>query len=116
MTPAYARLDATASELAAALAEAAATAGVPAQVAHATGLLTVFFSDRPVTSFEDARACDLEAHAAFCRSMLEQGVYAPPSQFEAWFPSLAHGSREITSTAAAARQAFEAAARVGATA
>ncbi len=113
---AYARLDATASELAAALAEAAATAGVPVQVAHATGLLTVFFSHRPVTSFEEARACDLEAHAAFCRSMLEQGVYVPPSQFEAWFPSLAHGSREIASTAAAARPAFEAAARVGATA
>jgi glutamate-1-semialdehyde 2,1-aminomutase len=113
---AYPRLDATASELATALVEAAATAGIPVHVAHTTGLLTVFFSDRPVTSFEVARGCDLEAHAAFCRSMLEQGVYVPPSQFEAWFPSLAHGSREIELTVAAARPAFEAAARIGATA
>jgi glutamate-1-semialdehyde 2,1-aminomutase len=113
---AYARLEATASELATALRDTAAGAGVTVQVAHTAGLLTVFFSDRPVTSFEDASACDLEAHAAFCRSMLEQGVYVPPSQFEAWFPSLVHGSREIESTAAAAGPALEAAARVGATA
>ena len=36
------------------------------------------------------RACDLEAHAAFCRAMLDRGVYPPPAQFEAWFVSLAH--------------------------
>ena len=43
--------------------------------------------------YAGAAACDLERHAAFCRAMLERGVYLPPSQFEAWFPSLAHGER-----------------------
>ena len=113
---AYERLDATSSQLADGLRDAAAAAGVPVQVAHTTGLLTAFFSERPVESYADARACDLTAHAAFCRAMLERGVYVPPSQFEAWFPSLAHEPRHLDVTAAAARAAFEAAARVGAAA
>ena len=103
---AYGRLRETTRALAAGLAEAARAAGAEVQVPWTTGLLTVFFSDAPVTSYEEARACDLEAHAAFCRALLDRGVYAPPSQFEAWFPSLAHGSREIERTLDAARAAF----------
>ncbi len=57
------------------------------------GLLTVFFSRAPGRLFEDARACDLDAYAAWCRELLARGVYPPPSQFEAWFPSLAHTRR-----------------------
>ena len=49
------------------------------------------------------RACDLEAHAAFCRGMLDHGIYLPPSQFEAWFPSLAHGDEHVERTLDAAR-------------
>ena len=45
---------------------------------------------QPVRDFAGAAACDTEAHARFCRAMLERGVYPPPSQFEAWFVSLAH--------------------------
>jgi glutamate-1-semialdehyde 2,1-aminomutase len=70
------------------------------------GLLTVFFSERPVDSFEDARACDLDAHAAWCRELLRRGVYPPPSQFEAWFPSLAHTPEQIERTVEAAAAAF----------
>ena len=103
---AYARLEAVTAALAAGLGEAAAAAGVGVQVAHVTGLLTLFFSDVPVTSYEEARACDLEAHASFCRALLERGVYPPPSQFEAWFPSLAHDEGAIERTIAAAREAF----------
>jgi glutamate-1-semialdehyde 2,1-aminomutase len=55
-----------------------------------------------VRSYADARACDLEAHAAFCRGMLERGVYLPPSQFEAWFPSLAHSGGHVERTLEAA--------------
>ncbi|HLL86334.1 MAG TPA: glutamate-1-semialdehyde 2,1-aminomutase [Thermoleophilaceae bacterium] len=105
---AYARLELTTGELAAGLDEAASAAGVAVQVAHVTGLLTVFFSEVPVTSYAEARACDLEAHAAFCRGLLDRGVFPPPSQFEAWFPSLAHGDEAIERTLTAARGAFEA--------
>jgi glutamate-1-semialdehyde 2,1-aminomutase len=68
--------------------------------------LTVFFSDRPIANFEDARACDLSAYATWCRELLSRGVYAPPSQFEAWFPSLAHTPEHIERTLAAAAAAF----------
>jgi glutamate-1-semialdehyde 2,1-aminomutase len=75
-------------------------------VVSATGLLTVFFSDRPVDCFEDAQACDLDGYAAWCRELLSRGVYPPPSQFEAWFPSLAHTAEQIESTVRAASAAF----------
>lgn len=105
---AYRRLEVITTKLATGLREAAAAAGVAVQVASVTGLLTVFFSEAPVTSYEEARACDLEAHAAFCRELLARGVYAPPSQFEAWFPSLAHDDAAIERTLTVACAAFEA--------
>jgi len=103
---AYLRLASITDQLAAGLREAAAAARRPVQVASVPGLLTVFFSERPVLCFDDARACDLEAHAAWCRELLSRGVYPPPSQFEAWFPSLAHTSEHIERTLAAAAAAF----------
>ena len=105
---AYRRLEGITTKLATGLREAAAAAGVAVQVANVTGLLTVFFSEAPVTSYGDARACDLEAHAVFCRELLARGVYPPPSQFEAWFPSLAHDEAAIERTLTAACAAFEA--------
>jgi glutamate-1-semialdehyde 2,1-aminomutase len=104
---AYARLDATTERLAAGLRQAARDAGVPAQVCHITGLLTVFFSEEPVRDYDGARACDTDRYAAFCRAMLERGVYLPPSQFEAWFPSLAHGEAHVERTLDAAAEAFK---------
>jgi glutamate-1-semialdehyde 2,1-aminomutase len=104
--PAYERLGRTTSSLAAGLADAAADAGVPVQVPHVTGLLTVFFTDRPVNNYSDAQACDMDAYAAFCRALLELGVYPPASQYEAWFPSLAHTPEHVERTLAAAREAF----------
>ena len=100
---AYERLDGLSRSLAAGLEAAAREAGVPAQAVWTTGLVTLFFSGRPVRSYADARACDLDAHAAFCRGMLERGVYLPPSQFEAWFPSLAHTEAHVQLTVEAAR-------------
>ena len=103
---AYERLTAVTEALAGGLRDAAAVAGVPVEVASTTGLLTVFFHDGPVTSYADAKACDTGAHAAFCRALLERGVYLPPSQFEAWFPSLAHSDEHVEQTLHAAREAF----------
>jgi glutamate-1-semialdehyde 2,1-aminomutase len=106
--PAYLRLAALTQRLAQGLREAAASCEHPVEVVSATGLLTVFFSDRPVLSFEDAQACDLESHAAWCRELLSRGVYPPPSQFEAWFPSLAHTPEHLDRTIEAAAAAFAA--------
>ncbi len=80
----------------------------PLQVASAPGLLTLFFSAEPVTDFATASACDLDAHARFCRAMLDRGVYPPPSQFEAWFVSLAHDEDSIDRTLEAAAEALDA--------
>jgi glutamate-1-semialdehyde 2,1-aminomutase len=104
---AYLRLASITARLADGLREAALAAGsYPVEVVSAPGLLTVFFSDRPVLSFEDAQACDLDAHAAWCRELLSRGVYPPPSQFEAWFPSLAHAPEQIERTIDAAAASF----------
>lgn len=104
---AYARLDRLTAKLADGLREAAAD--TPVQICHTTGLLTVFFSEEPVRDYDDAKRCDTEAYAAFCRAMLDRGIYLPPSQFEAWFPSLAHTDAHVDQTVASAREAFAAA-------
>ena len=64
-------------------------------------LLTLFQTDAPVRNFEDAQACDTERYGALFRHLLEQDIYVPPSQFEALFPSTAHGTEEIERTVAA---------------
>jgi len=79
----------------------------PVQVASVPGLITVFFSAEPVRDFAGAQACDTKAYGRFCRAMLEAGVYPPASQFEAWFPSLAHDDESIELTIEAAGEAFE---------
>jgi glutamate-1-semialdehyde 2,1-aminomutase len=101
---AYARLGELTQHLARGLRDAAA--GHPVQVASVPGLVTPFFSPQPVGDFAAASACDLDAHARFCRALLERGIYPPPSQFEAWFVSLAHGEEAIDRTLAAAEEAF----------
>jgi glutamate-1-semialdehyde 2,1-aminomutase len=102
---AYLRLADTTRALAAGLREAAAGRAAT-YVAEAPGLLTLFFSERPVCDYAGAAACDTTAHAAWCRALLARGVYPPPSQFEAWFPSLAHGPEHIERTLEAAAAAF----------
>ena len=79
----------------------------PVQVAHTTGLVTVFFTDEPVRDYAGATACNADAYGAWCRALLARGVYPPPSQFEAWFPSLAHTPEHITRTLEAAAAAFD---------
>jgi glutamate-1-semialdehyde 2,1-aminomutase len=100
----YPRLASTTETLAAGLREAAD--GGPVQVVAVPGLVTVFFSEAPVRDFDAARACDLDAYATWCRGLLARGVYTPPSQFEAWFVSLAHDDRDLDFTIEAAAAAF----------
>jgi glutamate-1-semialdehyde 2,1-aminomutase len=102
---AYRRLSATTDALAEGLRQAAD--GRPIQVQSTCGLVTVFFSDEPVRDYAGAQACDLTAYGRWCRALLARGVYPPPSQFEAWFPSLAHTDEHIDRTVMVAAAAFE---------
>ena len=101
---AYARLASTTVALADGLREAAGDR--PVQVVSTCGLLTVFFNEEPVHDYAGAASSDLARHAAWCRELLARGVYPPPSQFEAWFPSLAHTPEHVERTIEAAAVAF----------
>jgi len=86
--------------------DAAAHSGVAVQGGVIGTMAGLFFTDLPVTDWESAKQVDTERFAAFHAAMLERGVYLPPSQFESWFLSSAHGDAEIDATVAAAREAF----------
>jgi glutamate-1-semialdehyde 2,1-aminomutase len=101
---AYIGLAAITERLADGLREAAGDR--PVQVASVPGLITVFFSPSPVRDFAGASACDADAYGRFCRALLDRGIYPPASQFEAWFPSLAHDAETIETTVEAATEAF----------
>ena len=79
-------------------------AKVPAQVNRTGSILTVFFSKTPVTGYDQARACDLERFAKWYRGLLEHGIYAAPSQFEAMFLSAAHQEEDIDAILVAAEE------------
>jgi glutamate-1-semialdehyde 2,1-aminomutase len=101
---AYVGLAAITERLAGGLRQAAGDR--PVQVASVPGLVTVFFSADPVRDFAGASGCDTAAYGRFCRALLDRGVYPPASQFEAWFPSLAHDDQTIGVTIEAAAEAF----------
>jgi len=67
-------------------------------------MLTLF--DRPVSNYDDARACDTDRYAAVFRHLLERGIYLAPSQFEAMFVSLAHSDEDIDATVEAVADFF----------
>jgi glutamate-1-semialdehyde 2,1-aminomutase len=104
--PAYLRLGSTTEALAAGLRDGAAGAGIPVSVTTVPGLLTIFFAETAPRDYATAQACDHEAYAAWCRALLARGVYPPASQYEAWFPSLAHTSEHLDRTLDAVNAAF----------
>jgi glutamate-1-semialdehyde 2,1-aminomutase len=81
--------------------------GLPATLNRVGSLMTLFFTLGPVTEYASARRSDLEAFAVFHRRLLEDGIYWPPSQFEAAFVSTAHQSGDIRRTLAAVGQAVK---------
>jgi glutamate-1-semialdehyde 2,1-aminomutase len=96
------------------LGDAAADAGIAGRPTRAGTMFGFFFTEEPIRSWKDAFLyADTERFAAFHRAMLERGVYLPPSQFEAWFLSSAHGDDEVETTLEAAREAFASIARGG---
>jgi glutamate-1-semialdehyde 2,1-aminomutase len=105
---AYARLAELTERLAVGLRVAAASAGRQLVVQSVTGLVTPFFADsEAVTDYAEAALTDQQAYGAFCRGLISRGIYPPASQFEAWFPSLAHSERDIELTVEAAAEALE---------
>jgi glutamate-1-semialdehyde 2,1-aminomutase len=108
---AYKRLETLSAQLADGLLNAAKNANVNIQLNRVGSMLTPFFTDKPVTDYATATASDTKAFATFFRAMLDECVVLPPSQFEAWFVSLAHDEHAIDQTIAAAAKAFRAVAQ-----
>ena len=104
----YERLELRSAALEARLREAATAAGRDVSINRVGSLLTVFFRSEPPRNGAEALASDRDAYGRFFRSMLDQGVLLPPSQFEAWFIGATHGDAEIDETIEAARLAFAA--------
>jgi glutamate-1-semialdehyde 2,1-aminomutase len=102
----YRELASLGTRLAAGLADAARGAGVALQVNAFGSVLTPFFTDQPVRDYRSATSADTSLYAKFFRGMLTRGIYPPPSQFEAWFLSAAHTTRDVDKTIAAAREAM----------
>jgi glutamate-1-semialdehyde 2,1-aminomutase len=102
----YRELESRVTRLAAGLAAAAADADAPVSIARVGPLLTVFFRSATPADGAEALESDRAAYARFFGAMLDENVLLPPSQFEAWFPSMAHGDSQIDATIAAARVAF----------
>lgn len=103
----YQELEAKAARLANGLAEAAAFSGARVTFNRVGSMLCTFFTDVEVVDYKSACRSDTASYAAFFRSMLDQGIYLAPSQFEAMFVSLAHDNEQIDRTVEAARRAFK---------
>jgi glutamate-1-semialdehyde 2,1-aminomutase len=103
----FKRLEAKTLRLAEGLQEAAEKAFLSVQVPHLGGMISLFFSERPVMDLNSALASDTARFKRFFHGMLNRGIYLPPSAFEAWFVSLAHSDKEIRKTVKAAREVFQ---------
>jgi glutamate-1-semialdehyde 2,1-aminomutase len=109
----YERLDRTARAIAGLASEALAKEGVAHRVQFAGTMFSIFFTEEPVTDYAAAKRQDTEAFKAFFHAMLSEGVYLPPSAFEAWFVSAAHDEAAVDRIAAALPVAARAAAASG---
>jgi len=104
----YARLEAMSAAVADGLSAEAAKAGVPLTTNRIGAMFTWFFTPNRVIDFDSASTSDTAAFGRFHRAMLDQGIWLPPSQYEAVFLSTAHTMEDITATVKAATSAFTA--------
>ena len=102
----YRALDKKAERLVAGIGAAAEKTGIPVAAGRVGSMMGVFFTDKAVTSFADAKTCDLERFSAFYKGMREKGIYIAPSQFEALFVSASHETTHIDATIEAAEAVF----------
>lgn len=102
----YESLEAQAERLISGLQSLAEKAGVPVYCTNVGAMLGLFFTDRAVNNFADAKTSNLARYASYYKGMLENGVYLAPSQFEAFFLSAAHDDAAIAHTLSAAQSVF----------
>jgi glutamate-1-semialdehyde 2,1-aminomutase len=102
----YRRLESASKRLEQGLREEAGRAGVALTTNRVGSMLGVFFSGRPITNFEEAKRADRGLYSKFHGSMLDDGVYLPPSAFETLFLSTAHSDADVDATVKASRTAF----------
>jgi glutamate-1-semialdehyde 2,1-aminomutase len=89
------------------ISECADERGLPFSINRSTGMFTLFFTEGPVKDYRTAKLSDTKRFAQFFVEMMEQGIYLPPSQFEAWFISLAHTQKDLDKTIEACDMAFK---------
>ncbi|CAM2839283.1 glutamate-1-semialdehyde 2,1-aminomutase [Skermania piniformis] len=106
----YTTLDDNARRLGRMLDEALTAAGVSHRVQFAGNMVSVFFSETPVTDYAAAKAAETWRYPAFFHALLDRGVYPPPSAYEAWFVSTALDDDAFDTIAAALPAAARAAA------
>jgi glutamate-1-semialdehyde 2,1-aminomutase len=108
----YATVDRVSAEISGLVGAALTKEGVAHRLQTAGNMFSVFFTDAPVTDYDEARRQESFRYTAFFHAMLARGVYLPPSAFESWFVSASHDARAIERIAealpAAARAAAEA--------
>ena len=104
----YEVLEAKAQALETGILENLKALGLKYQTNRVGSIMTLFFTEAPVTSFDAANACDQDLFARYFREMLNRGVYLAPSQFEAAFVSLAHSDADIDKTIKANYEALKA--------
>ncbi|MGD9107521.1 MAG: aspartate aminotransferase family protein, partial [Desulfobacterales bacterium] len=103
----YDSLDKKSDRLYAGLVKAAENAGINVTGNRVGSMLGLFFTDREVFDFDDAKTCDLDMFSAYYNGMLEKGIYLAPSQFEALFVSAAHDTEHIDKTITAAEEVMK---------
>lgn len=91
----YGELERKAGKLATGMSEILREKGIPHRINRVGSMLTLFFTAERVYDFESAKKSDTKLFASFFRALLKRGVLVPPSQFEAWFISTAHGDEHI---------------------
>ena len=102
----YERLEKSLAFLVKGITEAASKAGVNIQLSYLGSMFTIFFIKEQIVDYESALKANIDCYAKFFHSMLNQGIYLPPSQFETAFVSAAHTNRDIQTTIEAVTKAF----------
>jgi glutamate-1-semialdehyde 2,1-aminomutase len=100
----YDRVNALAGKMVTGLKSAVTAAKIPAQVNSYGSLATVFFTEKPVRNYQDAKISNTKRYARYFREMLDRGIFLAPSQFEAAFVSAAHTENDVERAVAAAQQ------------
>ena len=103
----YLDLESKTSYLTEAITKCATERGIPLTINQTTGMFTLFFTRGPVRNYQTAKMSDTKQFAQFFIHMMENGIYLPPSQFEAWFVSLAHTQKDLDRTIEACDNAFK---------